>query len=211
MPGVGRPLPAPLPCRVSACIHTAQSLRGAPGAPAQLSPHARRLADLAAVIGRSFAVDLLAQASGVDEMELVRGLDELWKRRIVHERGADYDISHDRIRDVAYAELAPMQRRLFHRRVAQTLEQANAADLDAVSAQLAWHYEHADRRKQAVEYYQRAGMTPSGSMPSTRPSDLFRKGLALLEELPASPHATGKNLRYKWQWQLQCAQKFSRA
>jgi DNA-binding SARP family transcriptional activator/predicted ATPase len=161
---------------------------------AQLSPEARRLADLAAVIGRSFTVDLLAQASDIGETDLVRGLDELWKRRIVRERGADYDISHDRIRDVAYAELSPIQRRLLHRRAAQALEHTDAADLDAVSAQLAWHYEHAGLPKQATGYYRRAGMAAQRVYANNQAINLFTKELALLKELPASPERDRQEL-----------------
>ena len=42
---------------------------------AQLSDPARRLAVVAAAVGREFTADVLAEASGVGEDELVRGLD----------------------------------------------------------------------------------------------------------------------------------------
>jgi len=118
------PMPVPIPSRVYAMLQARL---------AQLSPQARQLADLAAVIGQSFTVDLLAQASDINETDLMSGLDELWKRRIVGERDADYDISHDRIRDVAYAELSPIKRRTLHRRVAQALEHGYADDLDSIA------------------------------------------------------------------------------
>src|SRR2546421_11711826 len=50
---------------------------------AQLSPFARELANVAAVIGREFAFSVLARASGESEDAVVRGLDELWQRRMV--------------------------------------------------------------------------------------------------------------------------------
>lgn len=69
---------------------------------AQLSGPARDLAEVAATIGRDFLVDVLADAADVDEDALVRGLDELWRRRIVRELGAElYGFGHDRIREVA--------------------------------------------------------------------------------------------------------------
>ena len=37
--------------------------------------------------------------------------------------GDAYDFSHDRLRDVAYAELSRPRRRLLHRRVAEALLQ----------------------------------------------------------------------------------------
>ena len=74
---------------------------------AQLSQPARELAGLAAVMGRSFAYDELALASDWDEDTVVHGLDELWRRRIIREQGLGaYDFSHDKIRDVAYAEMS---------------------------------------------------------------------------------------------------------
>jgi DNA-binding SARP family transcriptional activator len=56
---------------------------------AQLSAPARDLVALAATIGREFSVDVLAAAGDTDEDMLVRSLDELWRRRIVRERGGD--------------------------------------------------------------------------------------------------------------------------
>jgi tetratricopeptide (TPR) repeat protein len=104
---------------------------------------------------------------------------------MIRERGTDYDMSHDRIRDVAYAEISPIQRRLLHRKVAQALEQAHSANLDAVSAQLAWHYEHAAAPKRAIDFYQRAGIAAQRMYANSQAIDLFDKGLTLLQELPA--------------------------
>lgn len=124
---------------------------------AQLSPPARDLAGVAAVIGRAFSVDVLSQASHVGEEALVHGLDELWQRRIVREQGAAwYDFSHDKLREVAYTSLGVARRRLLHRRVAEALETLHAGDLDSVSGQLASHYDEAGLIGQAVRYYQRA-------------------------------------------------------
>src|SRR5262249_2131996 len=76
---------------------------------AQLSAPARMVAGLAATIGRAFTFEILARASEYDEDSLVHALDELWQRRIVRGQGANtYDFSHDKIREVAYAEVSPM-------------------------------------------------------------------------------------------------------
>ena len=65
---------------------------------------------------------MLAHATGKDEETVLSGLDELWQRRIIREYdGACYNFSHDRIRDVAYAMIEPVKRRLLHRQVAQAL------------------------------------------------------------------------------------------
>jgi predicted ATPase len=94
---------------------------------ARLSPAARDLAGLAATFGREFTFDVLARASHGDEDSLLQGLDELWQRRIVREQGPnEYDFSHDKIRDVVYAEISPMKQRHWHLRVAQALEVIHA-------------------------------------------------------------------------------------
>jgi tetratricopeptide (TPR) repeat protein len=164
---------------------------------AHLSPPARELASLAAVIGRFFTFALLASvlAQGVfthagawDEDALARGLDELWQRRIIREQGlAAYDFSHDRIREVAYNTLSPSLRRLWHRRVARALETLHAGDLDAVSGQIAAHYERAAQIEEAIPYFQRAATVAQHAFAHADAIELFRKALWLLAQLPATP------------------------
>jgi len=65
---------------------------------------------------------VLSQASGSDEDTVVRGLDELWRRRIIREQVGDaHDFSHDKQREGAYSALSAARRRLLHRRVAEAL------------------------------------------------------------------------------------------
>jgi hypothetical protein len=89
---------------------------------AQRSEPARRLAAVAAALGRDFTTDVLARAGGSGERELVRALDELWRRRIVRDRGPEaYDFTHERLREVAYQSLAPAERSRTHLRIARAL------------------------------------------------------------------------------------------
>src|SRR5439155_21089468 len=101
--------------------------------------------------------DLLAAAGEADEDTLVRVLDELWRRRIIRDQGADsYDFSHDKIREVAYLALSPARRRHHHLRAARALEGLRAEDPGSVSAQLASHYDLAGSPSEAVSWYARA-------------------------------------------------------
>ncbi|MEZ4560750.1 MAG: BTAD domain-containing putative transcriptional regulator [Caldilineaceae bacterium] len=125
---------------------------------ARLSAVAQEVAGLAAVIGRAFGFDLLVQAGHGSEDDVVQALEELWARRIVQEAGQDaYDFSHDRLRDVAYAELSRPRRRLLHRRVAAALEQMHGLRLDAVRGQIADHLVRGGRETDAVHHYLAAG------------------------------------------------------
>lgn len=151
----------------------------------QLSPMARELAGVAATVGRAFTADVLAHACGKDEENLVEALDELWRRRIIRVQDNNtYDFSHDKLRDVAYGELGPIQRRSLHRRVAQAIENIHAADLDPLCGQLAAHYEHAGQAATAIRYYLRAGGVAQRVYANHEAESLYRKGLALLAHLP---------------------------
>lgn len=130
---------------------------------AQLSPLARDVANVAAVIGRAFPFPILARASGQSEEAVVQGLDELWQRRIIREQGEGitetYDFSHDKLREIACASLSSARQRLLHRRIAEAFEDIFVDALDTVSGQIAAHYERAGLPEKAIPYYRRAGET----------------------------------------------------
>lgn len=174
VPGTMSP---PIPPRVQAVI--AARLE-------QLSPSARELAAVAAVIGREFRMDVVTHAGNTDEEAAVRALDELWRRRIVRAQGATtYDFTHDKLREVAYTEISMPQRNLLHRRIAQALEAIHTDNLDAVSGQLASHYERAGLAEQAVSYYQRAALVAQRLVAYEDAIRLLEHCLALLEQTPS--------------------------
>jgi len=152
----------------------------------QLSVSARWFVELAATIGRAFTLDLLSTAGNTDSENAVRALDELWHKRIVREQGTNsYDFTHDKLRDVAYAQISAPQRRLLHRRVAQALETLHTEDLDEVSGQLAAHYERAGMIEQALPYFQRAAAVARRVYAIEDAIGLLSRSLELLELFPA--------------------------
>ncbi len=132
----------------------------------QLSPSARELVNVAAVIGRAFTFELLTAASGRDEEAVVEALDELVQRRIIREqRSEGYDFSHDKLREGAYTALSRARRRLVHRRIAEALEtmygktreRLAVSPVDAHLGDMAYHFFEAGVWEKALEYGQRAG------------------------------------------------------
>lgn len=153
----------------------------------QPSAHARALVGLAAVIGRSFSFDVLAAAWDQGENTLVHCLDELWQRHLLRVHGPTaYDFDHDRLRDVAYAELGPAQRRYWHARIAQALARVHVGDIDAVSAQMAHHYEQAGEIAQAIVHLQHAAEVALHRLAYRDAIALLEHGIALLPHLPQS-------------------------
>jgi hypothetical protein len=153
---------------------------------AQAGPPAREVAELAAVIGRDFTVDLLTEASDLDPDVVVGAVDELWRRRIIREHSAaSYDFFHDLLRDTAYGGISPPRRPLLHRRVAQALELIHADDLDAVAAALAEQYERAGCPGRAVRHHERAAQVAAGVFANQKAIRHYRRAAELVQETPA--------------------------
>jgi len=177
---------APLPPRVQAVISARL---------AQLSPAANDLARLLATVGHATTSAVLTEASEGDEDEVVDALDELWQRQIVREQAEGlFYLSHEKIREVAYAEISPARRRLLHRRVARALERIYGANLDRVSGQLAAHYERAGEVDRVVAYYQRAAEAAQEVDANVEAISLLRRGLAALARLPESAERDHREL-----------------
>ena len=171
--------PVPIPPKVVAVIQSRLE---------RLSLEAQTLAQVAATIGHGFDVELLAQATGKDEEAVLSGLDELWQRRIIREYdGACYDFSHDRIRDVAYAMIGPVKRRLLHRQVAKALERIYGDDTDPVAEELAVHCQRADAFKQALAYFRQAASAAKRVYAHAKVVENLQKAIEAVQMLPASP------------------------
>ncbi len=151
----------------------------------QLTDSGRQLAEVAAIFGRSFSARALESVMGADEA-VADLLDELWRRRILIDRGRMYDFSHDKLREVAIELINPARRRRLHRMVAEALAHEHGSD-PATSAQLAAHYDQAGMAKEAIEAYRIAGARAVAMSGLKDAVALFRRALELLAELAASP------------------------
>ena len=120
-----------------------------------LSQSASSMLSAAAVIGRNCSFGLLSQVSGTDEQASLNALDELLAARMVIEtrnESRPYAVSHDRIREVVYAQLSTARQQVFHRRVMSVLTEKNAP-----AAELALHALSAKEWPSAFEFSIRAG------------------------------------------------------
>jgi DNA-binding SARP family transcriptional activator/predicted ATPase len=147
---------------------------------AQLSAASYELAGLASVIGRPFPLELLEKATDWDEASLSQALDELWRHRIIESRGAaEYDFTHDCLREVACTELSLVRQRYWHRRVARALSELHAAGIENWNGQIASHLEQAGMVDEAIEHYRRAAAYARERYADTEAADLLRRALAL--------------------------------
>ena len=152
----------------------------------QLPDRARGLAEVAAVIGRPFTIDLLSVAAGVEESALVDDVDVLWRRRIFRDEGHTYDFSHDKLRAVTLELLSPARRRQLHREVAAAISATSGTDARFVGPRLAAHYDQGGLTAPAVEAYLRSGRRAVEVSAIADATSMFQRALVLLADIPPS-------------------------
>ncbi|MCI0547166.1 MAG: AAA family ATPase [Candidatus Rokubacteria bacterium] len=136
----------PLPPRVREII--AGRLR-------RVGERSRHVADVAAVIGRRFDFALLAAAARLGESEMAEALEELVRRRVLHEVNGAFEFTHDRIQEVAYQGVPADRRRALHAAVGLALEAQHGGHLEGSHDGLAYHFARTDQAAKAVEYLAR--------------------------------------------------------
>jgi DNA-binding SARP family transcriptional activator len=108
----------------------------------RLSPAARELLALAAVVGSDFSLDVLARAGAVDEARLLAPLDEALRAQLIREdpqvAGA-YRWAHALVREAVYSELSAARRARMHGRIVEALEQLAGPPTEQRLDRLAYH------------------------------------------------------------------------
>ncbi|MDW3176308.1 MAG: AAA family ATPase [Acidimicrobiia bacterium] len=115
----------------------------------------KRLAQVAAAIGRTFESDLLSAMIGVEPTETVALLEPLIQSRMIlpGEAHGTYSFAHTLLRDAAYDSLLAADRRVLHGRVADA-----ASSVGTMPHQVfAMHCSRANRQTEAMMAWRRAG------------------------------------------------------
>ncbi len=163
-----------------------------------LTSDARAAAEVAAAVGRDFRFDILAHASDLEEDALVRALDELWRRNIVRAQADEqWDFSHDRIREVAYAGIGPARARLIHRRIAQGMELLFPHRLDEVSASIAAHLDRGGQPARALPFLERAAAAAVRVSANEEAIRCLMYALTLIDRLPAGRDRDAQELAFR--------------
>ena len=164
----------------------------------RLGATGRTLAALAAVIGRDFDAELLAELTGTPATEIDDTLRDMVRRHIFEEAaGGKLRFGHDKIREAAYDGLADDDRRRAHRDAARALEHRVSSqpshDLYPV---LAHHYSMADEPVRAVEFLEKAGQRALEVGGYQDTIDFLRRALTLVER-GAAPADRGRRGRWR--------------
>jgi predicted ATPase len=122
----------------------------------------RRLAQIAAAIGRTFPVGALGDAAGESVHE---ALTALFRAEIVRElsRYPEFECSftHGLVREAALSTLTAARKRALYARIAESFETRYADSLDEHVERLAHYHAQAGNLPRALEYAERARATPT--------------------------------------------------
>ncbi|MBI2572175.1 MAG: hypothetical protein HYV63_34630 [Candidatus Schekmanbacteria bacterium] len=118
----------------------------------RLSRNARKIARVAAIVGRECPLALLRPATGLGEEQIADALGELARREMMDiETSRVVRFAHDRLREGARGQIRPSRRPGLHRRVAKAYEAVT--DTEITGAEVASHWEQGGEPETALPYY----------------------------------------------------------
>ena len=156
------------------------------------------VAQLGAVLGRTFAYEVLQAVTPLDEASLQQALARLVDAELLYQRGvppqATYLFKHALIQEAAYQSLLKSTRQQFHQQIAQVLETRFPASVETQPELVAQHYTAAGYHEQAIPYWQRAGQHASDRSAYLEAVSHFTTGIELLKTLPETLERTQQSL-----------------
>lgn len=127
----------------------------------RVSESCRSLAEVCAVIGRGFNVELVAEVSGWSKDKVYEAFDELLDRRLIRElpkRGSfEYSFAHHLIQDAVYGRIPQSALVARHRRTGRVLADAPQTAREELAAEIARHFELGEDRPAAAHWHLEAG------------------------------------------------------
>jgi ABC-type oligopeptide transport system substrate-binding subunit/class 3 adenylate cyclase len=151
----------------------------------RLQEEAKRVLQMASVIGRIFLYRLLA-AIAEEERTLHEHLLTLQREEMIRERARipelEYIFKHELTREAAYNGLLKVERRVFHRQVAEALERLFPERIEEQLGLLAYHWERAGDAEKATAYLLRAGDQARLGYAHQEAIDCYQRALVFLKQ-----------------------------
>lgn len=148
----------------------------------------KRIAQIAAVLGRSFRHDVLRELAASESIDLDQlAADLLESGLLAREKAANdeiYSFRHALLRDAAYESLLRADRQRLHLRVARVLQEIDPETIEQQPELLALHLTEGGQPQAAVPYQIKAARRSLARWALTEATRLLRRGLAALARLP---------------------------
>ncbi len=151
----------------------------------RLGPQAKRVVQVAAVLGRQFHREQLLELLAAESIDVASALATLEERGIIHRKtlltGDEFRFGESLTQEVAYEGLLLRQRRELHDRVGHLLEALPGEPNAERSALLAHHYARSENRDKAIGALLRAARDAE-RIPSFRTAARFYRSAYDLAE-----------------------------
>jgi class 3 adenylate cyclase len=152
---------------------------------AALPRDARRVAQVGAVLGRTFAPTVLALVAGVENLE--RNLTRLLRANIIREvrplPSREFEFTHGLLQEGALSTLTRARRRELYRLVAVAYEQTFADSLDDQLERCAFYWARGGDLARALDYLERAANQATSLRAHTQAADLWSRAASLAERI----------------------------
>lgn len=162
---------------------------------------AKRVAQIGAVVGRSFSREFLAALGIHDIRQLDDGLLQLVDSGLarIEERdgGRSYVFKHALVQDAAYDSLLISQRRSLHTRVAELLTEQDPGLVERQPELVAHHLAAAGAEARAVPLWLKAADIAMQRFAVSEAASHLRRGLAQIASVPPSAERDILELRYR--------------
>ena len=158
----------------------------------------RRVAQIAAVIGREFSQDLLSAAARIDTEDMQSALSLLEQADIIYRVGISpfvrFAFKHVLLRDAIYDSLLRSKKQQIHADIAAILEHDFPKLVENQPEVLAFHFQEAGNHQLAIRYWFKSGQRALAHSANVESIANFRKALQLLNVLPETPERTKQEI-----------------
>ncbi|WP_395840272.1 protein kinase [Cystobacter fuscus] len=159
----------------------------------------KQLAQLCALVGRTFSQTLLVILTGQSEPSLRRNLMGLVSAGLLQlqpdNTGLTYQFRHALIQEAACQSQPRGMRRNSHRKIAHVLEKHFPGVAETRPEVLAYHYEEAQEFQPAIHYWKKGGMLASLRSANEEAVSHLTQALKLLRSLPDATEITKEELQ----------------
>jgi len=165
----------------------------------RLDPDVREIAQIGAVVGREFRLDLLERVVD-DPRNLGRAMSQLASSQLILPSGSaaqsSYVFRHALIQEAAYNSLLLRRRREYHRRIAEAIEAHAVGAADFSDELIAQHFAASDLPAKAIPYRRRAGQRALQRFANLEAIEHLNQGLEALAALPEGPERLAQQLEF---------------
>lgn len=172
------------------------------------APSDRAVLEIAGVVGREFAVPVVAAVLGAEPESVEVRCEALARSsRFLRPAGSDewlrggstrrYAFVHELYREACYADIDDGRRRRLHQKVGEALEAILGERAAEAAAELAHHFGRAGDHARAVRYLEAAAATARRRFASREAAGHLRSALAAVALLPGDERRAARELELR--------------